>query len=234
MCPPGAADFVARHLEYREVVGRRVLEVGSHDPDGVVRSIVGPLRPAQYIGADVVVGPGVDIVCPAEQVLEHFGPGSFDIVVTTEVLEHVRDWRLVVHNLKGVLRDGGMLLVTTRSVGFEFHGYPLDFWRYQPADISNIFGELIIDAIECDLVDPPGVFFRVRCVRPFAERDLTSYRLYSVVRRRRARSLTALDIAAARCLAAGKTITERLLPQLMRDAIRRGINRGWDRSGSRR
>ncbi len=132
MCPPGAADFVARHLEYREVVGRRVLEVGSHDPDGVVRSIVGPLRPAEYIGADVVVGPGVDIVCPAGAGARALRSGSFDIVVSTEVLEHVQDWRLVVHNLKGLLRDGGMLLVTTRSVGFEFHGYPLDFFALPP------------------------------------------------------------------------------------------------------
>lgn len=234
MWPPGAARFVQRQVKLHDVSGRRVLEVGSNDPNAVVRSIVEPLQPADYIGVDVAAGAGVDMVCPAERLLDQFGPGSFDLVVSTEVLEHVRDWRLVVHNLKGVLCDGGLLVATTRSRGFEFHGYPLDFWRYQPEDIQAIFGDLDIEALEEDREDPPGVFFRARRVAPFEEQDLTAYRLYSVVRRHQTRTATSLDVATARCLAAGKAITEQVLPQAVRDALRRGIEGSSGRAASSR
>jgi SAM-dependent methyltransferase len=180
MCPPGAARFVARQLEAAEVTGRRVLEVGSHDPARVVRGIVEPMAPREHIGVDIVDGPGVDEVCPAERILARFGPGSFDIVVCTEVLERVRDWRLVVHNLKGVLARDGVLIATTRSPGFEFHGFPLDLWRYRPEDVSTIFGEMRIEALEQYPTDPPGVFFRARAVPYSVSPDLSSYRLYSV------------------------------------------------------
>jgi SAM-dependent methyltransferase len=232
MCPPGAARFVARQVELHDVRGRRVLEVGSHDPNAVVRSIVEPLQPGEYIGVDVAAGDGVDMVCPAERLLDQFGAASFDLVVCTEVLEHVRDWRLVVRNVKGVLRDGGLLVATTRSRGFEFHGYPLDFWRYQREDIQAIFGDLDIEALEEDPEDPPGVFFRARRVVPFEERDLTAYLLYSVVRRHQTRTATSLDVAAGRCLAAGNAITEQVLPQAVRDALRRGIE-GFSGRGAR-
>jgi 2-polyprenyl-3-methyl-5-hydroxy-6-metoxy-1,4-benzoquinol methylase len=43
------------------------------------------------------------LVLSAERLLEYFGPESFDVVIATELLERVLDWRLVVNNLKGVV-----------------------------------------------------------------------------------------------------------------------------------
>jgi SAM-dependent methyltransferase len=224
MCPPAAQRFVQCQLRPEDVCGRSVLEVGSCDPDAVVRSIVMPLRPAQYTGVDLFPGPGVDVVCPAERLLGRFAPESFDLVISTEVLEHVRDWRRVVHNLKKVLREDAILIATTRSPGFEFHGYPLDFWRFEPEDVSEIFGDLKIETIERDPDDPPGVFFRAQRPQGLTERDLDDYPLYSVVRRRRARSLTRFDVAGAHGLAAGQAVLTRLLPLRARHAIRRTVN----------
>jgi SAM-dependent methyltransferase len=224
MCPPGCARFVARQLRAEDVRGRRILEVGSHDAVGVVRNILTRHEPVDYVGVDIASGPGVDVVCSAEGLLAKFGPESFDVLVTTEVLEHVRDWRAVVHNLKGVLRDGGVLVGTTRSPGFEFHGYPLDFWRYDTDDIRTIFGDLNIETLEKD-PDDPGVFFRARRPTPLHERDLTNWCLYSIVRRRRTRSFTSLDTGVARCLAAGQGLTARVMPLPARHAIRRTIER---------
>jgi SAM-dependent methyltransferase len=216
---------VERQLKAEDVRGRSVLEVGSRDPGADARSIVMPLRPAQYTGVDLVPGPGVDVVCPAERLLERFAPESFDVVISTEVLEHVRDWHRVVHNLKAVLREYSILIATTRSPGFEFHGFPLDFWRFAPEDVSEIFGDLEIEAIERDTDDPPGVFFRARRPRSFTERDLAAYPLYSVVRRRRARSLTRLDVAGAHGLAAGQAAVGHLLPLRTRQVIRQAVHR---------
>ena len=224
MVPPCASRFVKDQLKLEDVRGRSVLEVGSRDSYAEVRNIVMPLQPAQYTGVDLLPGPGVDVVCPAERLLDHFAPESFDVVVSTEVLEHVRDWRRVAHNLKNLLREDGILVCTTRSRGFEFHGYPLDFWRFEPEDISEIFGDLEVETIERDIDDPPGVFFRARRPSGFTERDLDAYSLYSVVRRRRARSLTRFDVAGARGLAAGQAALTRLLPLPARKAIRQAVD----------
>jgi SAM-dependent methyltransferase len=225
MCPPGARRFIERQLKAHDVRDRSVLEVGSRDPHAAARSVVMPLRPAQYIGVDLVPGPGVDVVCSAERLLDRFAPESFDVVISTEVLEHVRDWHGVVHNFKAVLHEYSILIATTRSPGFEFHGFPLDFWRFEPRDISQIFGDLKIEALEQDTDDPPGVFFRARRPPGFTERDLDAYPLYSVVRRRRATSLTRLDIAGAHGLAAGQAVVGHMLPLRTRRVIRKAVNR---------
>jgi SAM-dependent methyltransferase len=230
MCPPGARRFVERQITAEDVCGRTVLEVGSRDAGAATRSIVMPLHPAQYTGVDLVPGPGVDIVCPAERLLDRFAPESFDVVISTEMLEHVRDWHRVVHNLKAVLRETSILIVTTRSPGFEFHGAPLDFWRFEPADVCEIFGDLEIEVIERDTHDPPGVFVRARRPASFAERNLDAYPLYSVVRRRRAMSLTRLDVAVAHGLAVGQAAAAHL-PLCARHRIRAAVNwcssRAW-------
>lgn len=217
-------QFVERQLKADAVRGRSVLDVGSRDPQSRVRNIVMPLRPEHYTGADLAPGPGVDVVCPAEVLLDRFAPASFDVVVCTEVLEHVRDWRAVVHNIKTVLREDGIVVLTTRSPGFHFHGYPLDFWRFDPEDISEIFGDFKIEALELDTGEPPGVFVRARRPQAFTERHLHSYPVYSVVRRRRAKTLTRLDIAGSHSLAMGRATAGRALPLSARAGIRRGLN----------
>ena len=100
MCNAQCIDFVASVLTAGDVAGRDVLEVGALDVNGTVRPVVEALGPASYIGVDLEHGPGVDEVLPAEDLLDRFGPGAFDVVISTELLEHVRDWRLVVRNLK--------------------------------------------------------------------------------------------------------------------------------------
>lgn len=41
-----------------------------------------------------------------------FGSEAFDIVVSTQVLEHLRDWRRGLREMRDVVRPGGSLLVT--------------------------------------------------------------------------------------------------------------------------
>jgi SAM-dependent methyltransferase len=183
VCNNECLEFGARNLTEREVRAKAVLEVGArvHQRlDFTLRDVVAALGPASYLGVDIEAGPGVDIICDAVELRTRFGDNAFDLVISTEVLEHVRDWRLVISNLKNVLRPGGALLVTTRSRGFSYHAYPCDYWRYELSDMAAIFGDLEVSVLEPDPI-APGVFMKALKQADFEELDLTDYALYSII-----------------------------------------------------
>jgi predicted O-methyltransferase YrrM len=161
VCNPAAIQFGHKHLVAGEVVGKEVLEVGALQVEGSLRPYVEGLGPKAYLGVDLWQGPGVDEICAAERLVERYGPESFDVVVATEVLEHIDDWRAAVRSIKSVLRPGGVALVTTRSPGFPYHGYPGDYWRFEPELIGDAFADFEVDALEPDPM-MPGVFLKAR------------------------------------------------------------------------
>lgn len=161
MCNSACIDFVRRQLGATDVAGRRVLEVGSLNVNGTVRPYVEGLGPELYFGVDIEAGPGVDEVCDVRKLLERFGESSFDVVISTEMLEHVEDWREVISILKRVVRVDGLLVITTRSPGFGYHGYPYDFWRFEVGDMERIFSQCDDVTIETDPLRP-GVFVKAR------------------------------------------------------------------------
>ncbi len=192
MCNISCIAFVEKVLKEQEVKGKRVLEIGSFNVNGSVRSPIERLGPAEYLGVDIAAGPGVDRVCPAEDLPACFAPGTFGLVVSTEMLEHVLDWRRVLSNMKGLLEPGGVLILTTRSKGFYYHGYPNDYWRYEAQDMRELFSDLQILELESDPTDP-GIFLKAVKQEPFAEKDLKGYALYSMVKRKRAAAITGFD-----------------------------------------
>jgi len=168
--------------------GKRVLEAGAIDVNGSLRPVAELCGPAEYVGVDILPGRGVDRICDVTDLVKTFGAESFDAVICTELMEHVRDWRSVMHNIKGVCRKGGTMLVTTRSRGFEHHGFPHDYWRYDEDDMRSIFSDCEILCIE---KDPEwGVCVMARKPVLFTENDLSEYALYSVVTGTRVRELS--------------------------------------------
>jgi len=55
----------------------------------------------------------------ALELTREFGQESFDAVVSTQVLEHVRDWRRALAEMREVLRSGGTMLLTCDSRHFQ-------------------------------------------------------------------------------------------------------------------
>lgn len=55
-------------------------------------------------------------------------PGPYDVVLCTEVLEHVAEWDRAFQNLASLLRAGGQLLVTCPQF-YPLHEEPEDYWR---------------------------------------------------------------------------------------------------------
>jgi SAM-dependent methyltransferase len=189
MCHASCIDFVASQLSADEIQGSDVLEVGSRDVNGSVRPVVERARPASYVGVDIEEGPGVDELCDATELVSRFGAEQFDVVLSTELLEHVRDWREAVTQMKEVLRPGGTLVITTRSRGFGVHAYPHDYWRYEPEDMQRIFGDLQIESLERDPTRP-GVFMKAQKPPAFEAAQLDDVALYSIIRQERALEVT--------------------------------------------
>lgn len=174
-------QFIGTKINLSELEGKRVLEVGSYNVNGGVGGILKNWgKPAEYIGADIEEGPGVDIVCNAENLIDKFGENSFDFVISVEMMEHVRDWQKVILNLKGVCKSGGIIVITTRSKGFKFHAYPHDYWRFEKDDMEAIFSDCEILTNDSDWQDP-GVLLKVRKPENFIEKDLSDYSLYNML-----------------------------------------------------
>lgn len=224
MCTPACLDFIEKSILENDVRDRRVLEVGAQDVNGNCRVIIGKSQPNEYVGVDIASGPGVDTVCRAEDLVNHFGESSFDAVISTEMLEHVKDWRQVVSNLKRVVRPGGVILITTRSKGFNLHGYPYDFWRYEPEDLQVIFADFDIERLERDVPESPGVFMMARR-RATSELDLSAYALYNVIRRRRSLEISPLEFRMMALVFRCWTGLENHLPLRLRSAVRTASHR---------
>lgn len=145
------------------IAGLTVLEVGAFDVNGSVRSVLSELGPATYVGVDQRRGRGVDVVCDAERLVERFGPDAFDVVICAEMLEHVEQWQIAVARMVDVVKRGGMLVLTTRSKGFPYHGFPDDFWRFSVAGMRQIVKRCgLVDAEVLPDPDWPGVFAHAR------------------------------------------------------------------------
>jgi len=91
---------------------------------------------AEYVGVDVVPGPEVDLVGGVEAL--PVPDGSFDLVLCTQVLEHVDDPARAVAELRRVTAPGGRVLASTHGVQ-AFHPSPGDYWRWTRTGLEKLF-----------------------------------------------------------------------------------------------
>ncbi|HEY2774114.1 MAG TPA: methyltransferase domain-containing protein [Candidatus Binatia bacterium] len=219
MCNPACVDFGRRALLAPDVAGKDVIEVGSMNVNGSLRADIERMQPRSYLGVDLSEGPGVDEICRAEDLVSRFGREAFDLVVCTEMLEHARDWRTVVSNLKNLLRPAGVLLVTTRSRGFPYHEYPYDYWRFEAEDMRLIFADLDIEVVESDTY-MPGIFVKARRPAEFHEVPTGGMRLWSIVAARRCLRITGLDVLLFRLRYPVEQLLKQVVPQPVKDFVR--------------
>jgi len=88
----------------------------------------------KYVGADIIPGPGVDVVLDLHSL--DLAPQSVGTAICVETLEHTeKPWK-VFEQLEKVLMPGGTLII---SVPFwaRIHNYPNDYWRFTPACLEN-------------------------------------------------------------------------------------------------
>ena len=184
MCNIACLDFGKKYLTEEDIKEKLVIEIGSIDVNGSLRPIAEAHGPRRYLGVDIVKGPGVDEICSVHDLVKRFGRESFDLAISSEMIEHVQDWRDAISQMKAVLKPGGVLIFTTRSYPFPYHEYPYDYWRFELEDVRAIFSDMEIEVLEADEF-APGVLAKIRKPANFVEKDLSRLALYSMVARRR-------------------------------------------------
>jgi SAM-dependent methyltransferase len=170
-----------------EIENKTILEVGSYNVNGSFRDVLMKMKPLSYIGVDITTGPYVDEICSIYELDIKFKNRQFDIVVCTEVIEHLKDWQKAIINLMNITKIDGIILLTSRSKGFGEHNFPGDFWRYEIEDIEYIFKNWKILYLSKDLFVNPnnqlqdhyGFFLKAKKINLLIP-DLDNYMLYNI------------------------------------------------------
>lgn len=179
MCDENCIIWGLENISVDEIMGKRILEVGSLDVNGTLRYGIQRMNPSEYIGIDIEEGRGVDVICNAENLAEKFGEESFDFVLSTCMLEHVQDWKICVSQIKHVCKREGHILIIVPSM-YPYHEYPHDYWRFSKTDMIRIFGDCEIIKLDHDYeVFEEQVFSLIylKCKKPrfFKEINLDNY-----------------------------------------------------------
>jgi len=94
----------------------KVLDIGSLDVNGNNRYL---FENCNYIGLDVAVGKNVDIVSVAHEY--DVADESFDVVISTNAMEHDIHYRKTLIKMVSLLKPGGLLLFSVAN-SFKEHG----------------------------------------------------------------------------------------------------------------
>jgi SAM-dependent methyltransferase len=114
-----------------------VVEVGSYHPPGY--AWLSDLRPyfrgREYIGCDLRWGDGVDRIEDAQDL--SFEDSSVGALLAFEILEHVPDPDRAISEAARVLRDDGLLALST-PFDYGLHGFPDDYWRFTASGMHRL------------------------------------------------------------------------------------------------
>jgi len=109
---------------------------------------------AQYQRADLDGVSGVDFHIDEGGRIDA-PSGGFDLVLSTQVLEHCPDPSVYLSEARRVLRPGGRLLLTTHGI-FEDHGCPYDFLRWTADGLDRSLRNAGFEVRECQKLTTAG------------------------------------------------------------------------------
>lgn len=94
---------------------------------------------ADYVRADYLESPGLDHI--VDETCRISEPDqSFDMVLSTQVLEHVTNPVDYLAEAFRLLKPGGQFICTTHGI-YEDHGCPYDFWRWTGYGLAKLCSE---------------------------------------------------------------------------------------------
>jgi len=101
---------------------------------------------SEYIGVDVGDNPKADFsIVPGERL--KFEDNSFDFVLSSQVLEHVKDVDQYMGECLRVLKPGGILLLSTHGT-WQFHASPYDYNRWTCMGLAYLIERTGFEVVE--------------------------------------------------------------------------------------
>ena len=132
----------------------RVLEVGARNVNGCVRE---EFTNCDYVGVDAQDGKDVDVVCLGH---EYSGdPDSFDVVCSTETLEHDPHAPQTIAAMLQLLRKGGLMVITCAATERAEHGTGKTGKKYGPD--PDFYRAVTMELLWRWLQGPPGIFTEI-------------------------------------------------------------------------
>ena len=139
-----ARRFVDRYLQSAQSI--RVADIGSYDVNGTLRPLFARSG-WSYCGMDASHGPNVDRVLSSAYSWPEIPDGQFDVVVSTQTLEHIqRPWKWLPEVAR-ICKSNGLVYVCTPNT-WAYHEYPIDCWRAWPDGLRAMFEDAGLDVLE--------------------------------------------------------------------------------------
>ena len=122
-----------------------VYEFGAYRAAGLEQlADMRPLFPGRaYVGTDMREGPGVDRVIDLHAI--DLPDGSVGTALVLDTMEHVRDPHRAVAEIHRVLRQDGVLVISS-VMSYPIHAAPDDYWRFTPQGLASLL-EPFADAV---------------------------------------------------------------------------------------
>ena len=99
-----------------------------------------------HIGVDLEGNPDADVTLAPDGSVP-LPDGSADVVLSTQVLEHVDDPAAYLAECARLLCPGGSLVLTTHGIMY-FHPDPVDYWRWTGDGLRKLVADAGFDVVE--------------------------------------------------------------------------------------
>jgi len=112
-----------------------------------------PYRPlfvrnrARYVGVDLPENTSADLHASLGDILP-FADEIADVVLSTQVLEHVPEPHAYLKEALRILRPGGLVILSTHG-NWMYHPHPNDFWRWTGPGLRKIIADAGFQLVEC-------------------------------------------------------------------------------------
>jgi len=142
-----------KYAKYLFKPGMRVLEIGPDGFPSTYRKIVNDNK-IEWETLDMYVSEKLTYSSTSEYQFP-IPSDTFDIILSGQVIEHVRKIWLWIKEVARVCRPGG-LVVTVNPVSWQFHEFPVDCWRIYPEGMKALYEDagLVMKMSHFDSLEP--------------------------------------------------------------------------------
>ena len=139
-----AAEFVRKYKFFQH---EKVADIGSRDINGTLRPLFAGLAKT-YHGIDISAGPGVDIIVADPYDWREIADDTYDIVVSTQCVEHV-EWPWIwCGEVYRVCKPDGLVYICAPNT-MPYHACPKDCWRIWPDGMRSLLSITGFHVLAC-------------------------------------------------------------------------------------